>query len=169
MVGSAARSQGTSGQSPEAQPELDAPRGARFAIVAARFNANIVDRLLEGATAELKARGVAAGDLVTVRVPGAFELPLACKRIAEKGDVHAVIALGCVIRGGTPHFEYVCSAAAHGCQDVALATGVPVAFGVLTTDDLAQAEARSGPDSANKGREAALAALEMIAVFPQER
>ena len=82
-----------SGQSPEAQPELDAPRGARFAIVAARFNANIVDRLLEGATAELKARGVAAGDLVTVRVPGAFELPLACKRIAEKGDVHAVIAL----------------------------------------------------------------------------
>jgi 6,7-dimethyl-8-ribityllumazine synthase len=153
------------GTLPETDQPLRAPKGARFAIVAARFNDAIVDRLFDGASAELRERGVAADDLVTVRVPGAFELPLACKHVAERSGVKAVIALGCVIRGGTPHFEYVCSAAAQGCQQAALETGVPIAFGVLTTDNLAQAEERAGPDDSNKGREAARAALEMVAVL----
>jgi 6,7-dimethyl-8-ribityllumazine synthase len=147
---------------PHFDDNVTAPPGARLAIVAARFNEPIVDRLLDGARDALRRHGVVEANVLIVRVPGAFELPLACQRIAASGKVDAVIALGCVIRGGTPHFEYVCSEAARGCGDAALGTGVPVAFGVLTTDDVEQARERAGGKAGNKGAEAALTAIEMI-------
>jgi 6,7-dimethyl-8-ribityllumazine synthase len=147
---------------PRFEDDVAAPEGARFAIVAARFNESIVDRLLEGALDALRRRKVADENLLVVRVPGAFELPLACQRLAASGKIDAVIALGCVIRGGTPHFEYVCAEAARGCASVALDSGVPVAFGVLTTDDIDQALERAGGNAGNKGADAALTAIEMI-------
>ncbi len=147
---------------PRFEADLTAPAGARLAIVAARFNEQIVDSLLQGARDALRRHGVADANVLVVRVPGAFELPLACQRIASSGKVDAVIALGCVIRGDTPHFDYVCSEAARGCSTAALATGVPVAFGVLTTDDVDQARARAGTGAGNKGADAALTAIDMI-------
>jgi 6,7-dimethyl-8-ribityllumazine synthase len=131
------------------------------AIVASRFNAPIVQRLLDGAVAELEAQGVGRDRVTVVLVPGAFELPLACRRLAMAGGHHAVVALGCVIRGETPHFDYVCAEAARGITDAAAVTGVPVAFGVITANTLEQAEARSGGAHGNKGSEAADAAVEM--------
>ena len=130
--------------------DLDAT-GLRFAIVVARFNSMITDKLLAGAQEAL-----AAAHVDVFHVPGAFELPLAAKMLANTHRYHGVIALGAVIRGDTPHFDYVAGEAARGLQNVALETGVPVSFGVLTTDTLAQAEAR-----ANKGHDAAMTALEM--------
>ena len=109
--------------------------------------------------------GVAEAEIAVVRVPGAFELPLAAKKVAESGRFSAVICLGCVIRGGTPHFEYVCSECTRGVGEVALQTGLPIAFGVLTTDDLQQALDRSGDNEENKGEEAALTVLEMVSLF----
>jgi 6,7-dimethyl-8-ribityllumazine synthase len=144
--------------------EPAAAKDARFAIVAARFNEWIVERLIEGATDALRSHGVPEANVVVLRVPGAFEIPLACKRMAASGKVNGVIALGCIIRGATPHFDYVASAAAQGCEEAALATGVPVAFGVLTTDNVEQATERAGAKLGNKGAEAALAALEMVAL-----
>jgi 6,7-dimethyl-8-ribityllumazine synthase len=114
--------------------QLTAVKDARFAIVAARFNEFIVDRLVDGAVDALRRHGVAESRILVVRVPGAFEIPVACHRLASSGKVSAIIALGCVIRGATAHFEYVSSAATSGCSQVASATGVPVIFGVLTTD-----------------------------------
>lgn len=146
-----------------------APAGARFAIAAARFNELIVDRLLEGACNELKRRGVVEDAVVVVRTPGAFELPVACQRLAASGKVDAVIALGAVIRGATPHFDYVCSAAASGCSSVAAQTGVPVIFGVLTTDTIEQAIERAGTKAGNKGADAAAAAIEMVSLGRQLR
>ena len=137
------------------QSELD------IAIVASRFNADIVQKLLDGAVAELESHGIVRERITVVLVPGAWELPLACRRLAEAGGHHAVIALGCVIRGETPHFDYVCAEAARGITDTAAATGVPVAFGVVTANTLEQAEARSGGAHGNKGSEAADAAVEM--------
>ena len=143
------------------------PQGANFAIVVARWNGEITESLLDGALRAFTRQGVDQGRIQVVRVPGAFELPLAAKTLAESGDVDAVVALGCVIRGGTPHFEYVCSECARGIGQAGLDTGVPIAFGVLTTDDLRQAQDRSGDNNENKGEEAALTALEMVSLFQQ--
>jgi 6,7-dimethyl-8-ribityllumazine synthase len=132
----------------------------RVAVVVAQFHEDITKRLLEGARDGLADCGVREGNVEVHSVPGAFELPLACKRLAESGRVDGVVALGCVIRGETPHFDYVAGESARGLMDVMLATGVPIAFGVLTTDDMAQAEARAGGES-NKGYDAAQTAVEM--------
>ena len=135
------------------------------AVVASRYNAEVVQRLLDGAVARLKEHGIGANQITVVLVPGAWELPLACRRLAEAGSHQAVIALGCVIRGGTPHFEYVCNEASRGVIQAALDTGVPVSFGLLTCDTMEQALARSGGQSGNKGADAADAALEMAGLL----
>ncbi len=137
----------------------------RIAIVVARFNDFITERLLEGATAALADAGVTGDAVEVVRVPGAFEVPMAAQRIAETGQVDAVVCLGCLIRGATPHFEYIASACAHGITAAASTTGVPMAFGVLTTNSAEEALERVAPGPANKGREAAEAALEMARLF----
>jgi 6,7-dimethyl-8-ribityllumazine synthase len=141
--------------------------GGRYAIVVSRFNSFVVEALLSGAVDALVRHGVKASDITVVRVPGAWELPVAAKRIADKGGVDAIITLGAVIRGGTAHFEYVAGEAAKGIAAVQNASGVPVAFGVLTVDSIEQAIERSGTKAGNKGAEAALCALEMVSVFKQ--
>jgi 6,7-dimethyl-8-ribityllumazine synthase len=133
----------------------------RIAIVVSRFNDFVTDRLLAGAEEALREAGMATGDVEVLRVPGAFELPIAAQRVAETGRVAAVVCLGCLIRGATPHFEYIASACAHGITAAAAATGVPMTFGVLTTNSVEEALERAVPGDGNKGREAALAALEM--------
>jgi 6,7-dimethyl-8-ribityllumazine synthase len=137
----------------------------RFAIVVSRFNEEITAGLLAGAREALAGAEVPDDDVFVVQVPGAFEIPVTAMRLAETGDFDAVICLGCLIKGDTMHFEYIASATAHGLMDVSTATGVPVAFGVLTTMTDAQAEARSAPGTDNKGREAAVAAVEMARLF----
>ncbi|NPB05896.1 MAG: 6,7-dimethyl-8-ribityllumazine synthase [Aquificae bacterium] len=134
----------------------------RFAIVASRFNSAIVDRLIEGALDCLLRHGVKEENVLVVKVPGAWELPLAAKRLAGRDDFDAVIALGAVIRGATPHFEFVAAEVSKGLAAVALETGKPVTFGVITADTLEQAVERAGTKQGNKGWEAALAALEMV-------
>jgi len=136
-------------------------REARVAVVCAKFNGGISERLLDGALAGLEASGTKAASVTVAWVPGAFELPVAVGRLASSGSVDAVIALGAVIRGETAHFEFVAGQCAAGLQQVALDTGVPVAFGVLTTDTVDQALARCGSGDQNKGYEAAVTALEM--------
>ena len=143
--------------------EVDAT-GLRIAVIAARFNAEITDSLLRGALEALSEHGVRDDDLTAIRVPGAWELPQTAARAVEAGRFDAVVTLGCVIRGETPHFEYVCQETSLGLGAVARASDIPVVFGVLTTDDLAQAQARAGDGKDNKGYEAAMAALEMISV-----
>ena len=140
-------------------------KGRRFASVVSRFNELVTARLLAGAQACLEQHEVAAEDIVVYSVPGAWELPLAVDRILRAGGFDGVIALGCVIRGETPHFDYVASGATNGLLRNALDHGVPVAFGVLTTDDTAQAMARAGGKAGNKGWEAALTALEMADLY----
>ena len=135
--------------------------GLRFAVVVGRFNHPITSALLSGCSEELAARGAGDDALHVAWVPGAFEIPLAARKLAESGRYDAVITLGAVIRGGTPHFEYVCQGVTAGVGDVMRDTGVPVAFGVLTTDDVDSALARAGGSEGNKGAEAALAAVEM--------
>jgi 6,7-dimethyl-8-ribityllumazine synthase len=132
------------------------PTGLRFAIVVARFNSTITEKLLEGAREAL-----AKAQVDVFHVPGAFELPLASKMLAQTHRYHGIVALGAVIRGDTPHFDYVAGEAARGLQDAALQTGIPVSFGVLTTDTIAQAESRCGGKDGNKGFDAAMTALEM--------
>jgi 6,7-dimethyl-8-ribityllumazine synthase len=143
--------------------------GGTFAIVAARFNQRIVDRLVEGALAVFEKTGTAGSDVSVLRVPGAFELPLAVSRLARSGRYDGIVALGCVIRGETPHFDHVARAAADGLEKVAVDTGVPVGFGVLTTETVAQAWARAGGDTrdlaSNRGGDAALAAIEMVSLL----
>jgi len=136
--------------------------GCRCAIVASRFNARIVDRLVEGALEAFEKTGTVSDGVKLLRVPGAFELPLAAQRLAEASEYDAIVALGCVVRGETPHFEYVSRAAADGLLRVSLELGIPVAFGVLTTDTVAQAMARAGGEAGNKGFDAAIAAIEMV-------
>ena len=148
----------------EIEGQLTVPRGARFAIVASRFNHFIVDRLVEGAIDALARHGVEANNVTIVRVPGAWETPHAVQKIAKSGKVDAVIAIGCVIRGSTPHFDYVAGEAAKGCAQASMATGVPVAFGVLTTDSIEQAVERAGTKAGNKGWDAALTAIEMVSL-----
>ena len=139
----------------------------RFAIVVSRFNEEITDGLLAGAREALAEAGVRGEAVMVFQVPGAFEIPLAAKRAAESGEFAAVICLGCLIKGDTMHFEYIADAASHGIMRVALDTGVPIAFGVLTTLTDAQAEERAAPGPGNKGREAAAAALEMARLLRQ--
>lgn len=146
--------------SSSALPDLDGS-GLRIAIIGARFNDHIVTQLRDGALRGLERLKVSDGDILESWVPGAFELPLAAKALAETGKVDAVICLGTVIRGDTPHFDYVCNEAARGIQDAQLATGVPVMFGVLTVNTEQQALDRSGPGIDNKGDEAAVGAVEM--------
>ena len=136
-------------------------RGLRFGIVAARFNDFIVERLLEAAVETLVNAGAEAGDLDVVRVPGAFEIPLALKLLAADNRYDGLLAIGCVIRGETPHFDYVAGEASRGVTDISLEHRIPVGFGILTVDTIEQANARSGPESGNKGAEAALAVIEM--------
>ncbi|MCE2557609.1 MAG: 6,7-dimethyl-8-ribityllumazine synthase [Acidobacteria bacterium] len=138
----------------------DAP-GVRVGLVAARFNGSIVERLLEGARRFLLEHGVREEELLVVRVPGAWEIPPALDALAATGRVDALVALGVVIRGETPHFDYICNECAAGCARVTAQTAIPVGFGVLTCNDAAQAAARAGGKAGNKGEEAAEAALEM--------
>lgn len=133
-----------------------------YVIVLTRWNERIVSGLLRGALAALVRAGITDDQIRVVTVPGAFEIPLACKAAAGRSDCDAVIALGAVIRGGTPHFEYVAGECTRGIGEVALTSGKPVAFGVLTVDTLAQAEERAAENDENKGAEAALSAVEMV-------
>lgn len=147
-------------------------KGLRMAVLVADFNADITNKLLVGALEVLNESGVEPEHIKVYRVPGAWELPLATERIlaadaGQKSPVDAVIALGAVIRGDTPHFDYVCSETSRGLMQVALQTGRVVTFGVLTTDDLAQAEERAGGALGNKGGEAAQTALQMVTLYRQ--
>ena len=144
----------------ETEPTLDA-RGYRFGVVAARFNHAYVRRLVDGALESLRSRGATEEDLEVTWVPGSFELPLACRWVADSGRVDAVLALGVVIRGETEHFRLVVDTATRGLLDVMLSTGVPVVDGVLAVYDAAQAEARCGGTHGNRGSEVALAAIAM--------
>lgn len=140
---------------------LDA-KGFRFGIIVSRFNSFICDRLLEGAVDTLTRHGAEDGQMTVVRVPGAFEIPLAAQKMANSGKYDAVICLGAVIRGGTPHFEYVSSEVTKGIAAVSLDSNVPVSFGVLTTDTVEQAIERAGTKAGNKGAEATMSAIEMV-------
>ncbi len=144
--------------------QLVAPADAKFAIVTSRFNHFVVDSLLEGALDALRRHGVSEENIVVARTPGAWEIPLTVSRLAKSGRFHAVIALSAVIRGATPHFDYVAGEAAKGCSAAMLQTGIPVAFGVLTTDTIEQAVGRSGTKAGNKGWDAACAAIEMVSL-----
>jgi 6,7-dimethyl-8-ribityllumazine synthase len=141
---------------------LICPPDARFALVVSRFNGAIVEQLVDGALDGLVRHGARPEQITVVRVPGAWETPLVCRRLAKSGEFDAVIALGCVIRGATSHFEHVAAAAAQGVAAAALESGVPVIFGVLTTDSIEQAVERSGTKAGNKGFDAALAAVELV-------
>ncbi|MBI3561908.1 MAG: 6,7-dimethyl-8-ribityllumazine synthase [Gammaproteobacteria bacterium] len=142
-------------------------RNSKFVLVVGRFNSFITQSLLDGAVDTLRRHGSAEAELEVVWVPGAFELPLAAKRLAESKQYDAVIALGCVIRGGTPHFEYVAGECVKGLSQVMMQTGLPVAFGVLTVDTIDQAVERAGTKAGNKGVDAALSAIEMVNVLRQ--
>jgi 6,7-dimethyl-8-ribityllumazine synthase len=142
-------------------------RGLRFGIVASRFNDFIVDRLLDAAVGTLLKHGVAASDIEVVRVPGAFETPLAIKKMAASRRYNALIALGCVIRGATPHFDYVASEATRGIGRVSTSEEIPVGFGILTVETIEQAIERAGTKAGNKGADAALAAIQMATVLRQ--
>jgi len=142
-------------------------RNARFGIVVARFNSLITERLCAAALNTLTRHGVDEGHMDAVWVPGAFELPLAVKRLAGTGRYNAIVALGCVIRGGTPHFDYVAGQCASGLSRVSLDMDIPVSFGVLTVDTIEQAIERAGTKAGNKGEDAALSALEMVNVLRQ--
>lgn len=137
-------------------------RNIKVAVIAAKWNSFVTDEMLEGAITALKAKGVDEKNILTMRCPGSFELPLSCKFCIDYIEPDAVVAIGAVIRGGTPHFEYVCDAVTRGITDLNLNSGIPVAFGVLTTDTVEQATERAGTGKGNKGAEAALSAIEMI-------
>jgi len=139
--------------------------GKRFVIVAARFNSYIVESLVGAAVDTLVRHGASAKDVTVVRVPGCFELPLAAKRVAVSRKPDAIVALGAVIRGATPHFDYVAGQCASGLQQVALQQDIPVAFGVLTCDTVDQAIERAGTKAGNKGADAAMTALEMVSLL----
>ncbi|MCR5220457.1 MAG: 6,7-dimethyl-8-ribityllumazine synthase [bacterium] len=136
--------------------------GLRMALVVGRFNSFISERLVDGALDALLRHGVADDDITVARVPGAFEIPLVARKMAESGKFDAVICLGAVIRGSTPHFDYVSAEVSKGIASVGLASGVPVIFGVLTTDSIEQAIERAGTKAGNKGFDAAMSAIEMV-------
>ncbi len=137
-------------------------RGMKVALVASRFNEFLVDKLVAGATDCLQRHGASADDIVEIWAPGSFELPYIAKLAAESGSYDAVVCLGAIIRGGTPHFEYVAAESAKGIAQVGMSTGTPTTFGVLTTDNLEQAIERAGTKSGNKGWDAALSAIELV-------
>lgn len=141
--------------------------GMRVAIVAARFNEFVVDALVKGAEDCLVRHGAKASDIHVIKVPGAFEMPVALKKVAEKDDYDAIVALGAVIRGSTPHFEYISAACTNGIAKVALDSGKPITNGVLTVNSIEQAIERAGTKAGNKGAEAALGAIEMVALLRQ--
>lgn len=143
-----------------------APKG-KFALVVGRFNSFVVESLVTGAVDALVRHGVKEDAITIIRAPGAFELPLVAQKTAKMGKFDAIIALGAVIRGGTPHFEYVANECTKGLAQVSLDAGIPVAFGVLTVDSIEQAIERSGTKAGNKGAEAALSALEMVSLLTQ--
>ena len=140
---------------------------ARFCLVAARFNSFVVESLVDGAIDTLKRHGADEDDITLVRVPGAFEMPVVLEKLAATGEYDAIVALGAVIRGGTPHFDYVAGECVKGMAQVSLNHGVPVAFGVLTVDTIEQAIERSGTKAGNKGAEATLSAIEMVNLLRQ--
>ena len=140
-------------------------KGLRFALVVSKYNDFVTDRLQRGALAALAAAGVDSGDITVVRVPGAFEIPSAARHAARTGRFDAIVCLGCLIRGATPHFEYISSAVSLGLTEAAAATGVPMAFGVLTTNSAEEALERAGDGPGNKGWEAAAAAVEMATLL----
>jgi 6,7-dimethyl-8-ribityllumazine synthase len=139
--------------------------GGTYALVVGRWNSFVVEHLLEGAIDALRRHGVKDDQLTIVRAPGAFEIPMVCQRVAKQGGFDAIIALGAVIRGGTPHFEYVAGECTKGIAQVSLEYGIPITFGVLTVDSIEQAVERSGTKAGNKGAEAAMSALEMVSLF----
>ena len=139
----------------------------RIAVITARWNAQVTDGLRDGALRALTNNSITAESIEDFAVPGAFELPLAAQRAARSGRFDGIITLGCVIRGDTPHFDYVCAETTRGIGEVALKEDIPVAFGLLTTDNLQQALDRAGDNEENKGEEAALTVLEMLALFKQ--
>ena len=143
-----------------------APQG-KFALVVGRFNSFVVESLVTGAIDTLVRHGVKESDITVIRAPGAFELPLVAQRVAQREEFDAIIALGAVIRGGTPHFDYVAGECTKGLAQVSMQYDVPVAFGVLTVDSIEQAIERSGTQAGNKGAEAALSALEMVSLLTQ--
>ena len=140
-------------------------QGLKFAIVAARFNDFIVDRLVGGAVDYLTRHGGSPENITLIRVPGAFEMPVVCQKVAKSGKYDVIIALGAVIRGATPHFDFVSNEATKGIAHVSLETGIPIGFGLLTTDNIEQAVERAGSKAGNKGAEAAASALETIRVL----
>ena len=140
------------------------PNQGRYVLVVARWNSFVVEHLLEGALDTLRRHGISDDQMHIVRVPGAFEIPIACQKLAQGDDCDAIIALGAVIRGGTPHFEYVAGECTKGLAQVQMETGKPIAFGVLTVDSIEQAVERSGTKAGNKGAEAAMSALEMVSL-----
>jgi len=146
---------------------LIVPEGAKFAIVGSRFNAFIVERLIEGAVDALLRHGADANNVTVVRVPGSWEIPLVCARLAGSGKLDAVIAVGAVIRGATPHFDHVANEVSKGVAQASMDSGVPIAFGVLTTDSIEQAVERAGTKSGNKGFDAAVTAIEMVTLGKQ--
>lgn len=144
---------------------LKLPPKSRFGIISTRFNGFIVEALLSGCVDTLKRYGVKANDITVVKVPGAFELPVTAERLASTGNFDAIITLGAVIRGATPHFDYVCNEAAKGIASAATRHEMPIIFGVLTTDTIEQAVERAGTKAGNKGADAAQAAIEMVSLF----
>uniref|UniRef100_A0A831XEF2 6,7-dimethyl-8-ribityllumazine synthase n=1 Tax=Geobacter metallireducens TaxID=28232 RepID=A0A831XEF2_GEOME len=148
--------------------KLDAT-GLKFGIIVSRFNSFIAERLLEGALDALIRNGADEAAIDVARVPGAFEIPLAAKKMAQTGNYDALICLGAVIRGSTPHFDYVAAEVSKGVAHVSLETGVPVSFGVLTTDTIEQAVERAGTKAGNKGFDAAMTAIETVRVFREIR
>ena len=138
---------------------------AKFCILAARFNSFIVERLVEGAVDALVRHGTSRENIEIIRVPGAYEMPISAQRIAQTGNYDSIIALGAVIRGSTPHFDYVAGECSKGLAQVGLAADMPIIFGVLTTDTIEQAVERAGTKAGNKGAEAAVTAIEMISLF----
>ena len=138
---------------------------SKFTLVVGRFNSAIVDNLCAGAIDTLRRQGVPEANITVVRVPGAYEMPLAAQRVAAKGGTDAIIALGAVIRGGTPHFDFVAGECSSGLSRVSLDHDIPIAFGVLTTDTIEQAVVRSGTKAGNKGADAAMTALEMVSLL----
>jgi 6,7-dimethyl-8-ribityllumazine synthase len=146
---------------------LVVPEGTKFAIVGSRFNAFIVERLIEGAVDALVRHGADPNNLTIVRVPGSWEIPLVCARLAGSGKLDAVVAVGAVIRGATPHFDQVANEVSKGVAQASMDSGVPIAFGVLTTDSIEQAVERAGTKAGNKGFDAAVAAIEMVTLGKQ--
>jgi 6,7-dimethyl-8-ribityllumazine synthase len=146
---------------------LIVPEGAKFAIVGSRFNAFIVERLIEGAVDALVRHGASAANITIVRVPGSWEIPLVCRRLAKSGKLDAIVSVGAVIRGATPHFDHVANEVSKGVAQASLESGVPISFGVLTTDTIEQAVERAGTKAGNKGFDAAVAAIEMVTLGKQ--